>query len=416
MITMDEALRLKQQLLGLLDEDAENQQRILERLDAVRAERGIEAHAGLMLILTGQAFDEPAARVHWEGIVHHREGMSGRIGRDVGLRVAAFDYFVNVNRRTDSPRLIDLHISDPVQPGATTDPATGLLNDHSFRLALHAEVRRARRYGPGFVVARLDLDGLGEANQRFGSLVGDALVRECALIIKGRIRDIDIAARLTGGEFALILPESDRLSGTVVCERIRRGAERFFADREAGGRVVGLTLSGGLAKHPEDGNQAEELLQRAADALYLAKSRGKNNISVFYRERRHFRRHDGEGRGLHVSLLAEPPVPGALPPARSPESERIISDAAFTNISRGGILFSSNEPQPVGREVLLELTAPDASESLTVRARVVRLEEVAGAGGESRFEIGVAFRFDGQQEEQEYLDFFERWSRSEPQR
>ena len=78
MITIDEALRLKEQLLALLDEDPANQERILDRLDSIRSERGIEAHSALMLILTGQSFDEETARRQWEAIVHHREAMSAR--------------------------------------------------------------------------------------------------------------------------------------------------------------------------------------------------------------------------------------------------------------------------------------------------------------------------------------------------
>jgi len=407
LITIDEALRLKEQLLALLDEDAANQERILDRLDSIRSERGIEAHAALMLILTGQSFDEEAARRQWEAIVHHRDAMSGRVGRDVGLRVAAFDYFVNVNRRASTPRLIDLHISDPAPPGALEDPATGLANERALRVALQAEVRRARRYGPGFAVARLDVDGLGRANERFGALVGDALVRECAMLIRGRTRDLDTAARLTGGEFALVLPETDRLGGTVVCERIRREAERFFADREAGGRPVDLTLSGGLAKYPEDGTSPEELLQRAGDALYLAKSRGKNTIAVYYQERRNYIRFDAHGRGLVLHALADPQTAASVRDAAG-------AGAVPENVSRTGMLFSSERPWPIGQELLLDLRSPDGAEAQTVRARVVRVEESDGEGEAPHFEVGVAYHFDRESEEQEYLSFFDRWSRPEP--
>lgn len=399
MIGMEEALGLKERLLSLLDEDASNQERLVERLDGIRGESGVEAHSALMLILTGQGFEEAEARRHWEAIVHHRSAMSERVGRDIGLRVAAFDYFVNVNRRSTQPRVIDLHISDPIAPGSVSDPLTGLANDRMFRMSLQSEVRRARRYGPGFVVARLDLDGLQEANERYGSLLVDSLVRETAMVIRNKVRDIDLAARLGSGDFALILPETDRMGGYVVCERIRGAVERFFAQREAGGRPVDLTISGGIAKSPEDGAGPEDLMQRALEALYIAKSRGKNSVAVFFQERRHYLRFDAHGRGLQIRAIPDATVP-------DPETE-----AATTNISRGGMLFESVRPYEVGQELLLDLCEPDGTEAIRVRVRVVRVEDLYPGMEVTKYDIGVVFHFDWENEEQEFLAFFERWSR-----
>src|SRR5262245_53262818 len=132
MISIEEAHRLKEQLLGLLDEDASNQEALLEKLDRVRNESGIAAYSALLLILMGQGFEEEEARGHWESILRHRAAMGERIGRDVGLRVAAFDYFVNINRRVRQPRLIELSLSDPIEPAAVSDPLTGLPNQRMF--------------------------------------------------------------------------------------------------------------------------------------------------------------------------------------------------------------------------------------------------------------------------------------------
>jgi len=403
-ISLQEALRLKEQLLGLLEEDASNQEAILEKLDRVRSEEGIEAHSALLLILTGQGFEEEEARGHWESILHHRQAMGERIGRDVGLRVAAFDYFVNVNRKVRQPRLIDLNLSNPVEPGAVSDPLTGLANQRMFRMALQNEIRRSRRYGPGFVAARIDVDDLAEANQRFGAFVADTLLREAAVLIRNKVRDIDLAARISGGEFGLILPETDRMGGYVVCERIRRETESFYRQRQVGERCADLTFSAGIAKYPEDGSGPEDLWARSGETLYIAKSRGKNTVAVYYAERRYYMRFDAHSRGLQIRVIPDP-----SPPEETPA-------AAPRNISRGGLLFESSRPYELAQQVLLDLCEPDGTQAIRVRGRVVRLEEIETGGGPAGFEVGVAFHFDWEHEEQDFLSFFERWSLSTSRR
>ena len=399
MIGLAEALKLKEQLLGLLDEDTSNQEALLDRLDRVRAEKGVAAHSGLLLVLTGQGFEEDEARQHWEGILRHREAMSERIGRDVGLRVAAFDWFVNVNRRTRHPRLIDLSLSEPQEPGSVSDPLTGLPNDRLFRMTLQSEVRRARRYGPGFVVVRIGVDDYEALAERTGEWLAATLLREAGLIIRNKVRDIDLAARVAGGEFGLILPETDRMGGYVVCERIRREIESVFHQRQAAGRPADLTISAGVAKHPEDGGGAEELWERAGETLHVAWSRGRNTVAVYYAERRHFLRFDAHSRGLQIRATVDP------------AGEEDPSDASrASNISRGGLLFESSRGFDLGNRVLLDLCEPDGTEAIRVRGRVVRLEEIEPDAAGKRYEIGVVFRFDWEYEEQDFLSFFERWS------
>jgi diguanylate cyclase (GGDEF)-like protein len=402
LITLEDALRLKEQLLDLLEEDTSNQEVILNRPDGIRTESGVAAHSALLLILTGQSFEENEARAHWEAILRHREGMGQRIGRDVGLRVAAFDYFININRRVRQPRLIELNIADPIEPSSVSDPLTGLPNERMFRMTLQREVRRARRYGPGFAISLMDIDDIDEANRRFGTLVVDSLVRECAIVIGNNVRDTDMAARTSGGHFGLILPETDRMGGYMVCERIRREIESFFRDRKAADRTTDLTVSAGLAKYPDDGSGPEELIARARETLYVAKSRGKNNVAVYFAERRHFLRFDVHGRGLQIRAIPDP----------SPPEEE--SNTSPTNISRGGLLFETDRAHQLGEQVLLDLCEADGTQAIRVRARVVRIEELhpsAAAGGSARFEVGVVFHFDWEHEEQDFLSFFERWSR-----
>jgi diguanylate cyclase (GGDEF)-like protein len=391
LISRDEAARLKDQLLQLLAEDAHNTERLLARLDAIARETGIGAHAALLLILTQLAFDEEEARVHWEAILDHRHGLSLSLGRDAGLRMAVLDYFVNVNRRMARPTLIDVDMERDTT--GSTDALTGLSTDRAFRAAVQTELRRAKRYGHPVAIAAFDLDGFAAVNDRVGSIVGDRLLREAAIVLGNKIRDIDLAARPGEDELAILLPQTDRNGAFLVAERFRREIEAHFRNRDAGGDPAELTVSGGVVAYPGDALDAEALLARAAQALYQAKAAGKNTVVVHSAERRRFLRFDLRSRRCDIEVLAPPDA----------------GDARVRNLSRSGILFASPEPLDVGEEVEIRLESGEAAAArrvLTLRGRVVRLEECP-SGDRDRFEIGIAFDVDRGYAEGELLEFLE---------
>jgi diguanylate cyclase (GGDEF)-like protein len=391
-ITREEAAQLKEQLLQLLTEDTRNTERLLGRLDAISKESGIGAYAALILILTQLAFDEADARAHWDGIVAHRHALSLALGRDTGLRVAVLDYFMNVNRRLVSPTLIDVAMEEaPTRPDA--DPLTGLAGDRAFRVALQGELRRARRYGHAVGIAIFDLDRFGEINARVDRLVADRLLREAAMLLGNKIRDIDLAARPGEDELAVLLPQTDRNGAFLVADRFRREIETHFRKRDAGGKPADLTVSGGVAAYPEDGLDAEALIARAASALYQAKGSGRNAVLVHSPERRRFLRFDLETRRCEIEVL----TPGDA------------GEGRVRNLSRNGLLFASPEPIEVGEdvEIRLESGGRDGEQRvLRLRGRVVRLEEAPSGEGE-RFDVGVAFDLDAGAGERELLEFLE---------
>jgi len=391
-ITREEASQLKEQLLQLLAEDTRNTERLLARLDALTKESGIGAHAALILILTQLAFEESAAREHWEGILAHRHGLSLALGRDAGLRVAVLDYFMHVNRRLVSPTLIDVAMEE-TPPRIDDDPLTGLAGDRAFRVALQGELRRARRYGHAVAIAIFDLDRFGDVNVRVGRLVADRLLREAAMLLGNKIRDIDLAARPGEDELAVLLPQTDRNGAFLVAERFRREVETHFRRREAGGKPAEVTVSGGVAAYPEDGMDAEALVACAAQALYQAKGSGKNAVLVYSPERRRFLRFDLQTRRCEIEVLAP----------------RDAGAGSVRNLSRNGLLFASPEPIEVGEEIEIRLESGgrDAPQRvLTLRGRVVRLEETP-SGENDRFEVGVAFDLDAGKGEQDLLTFLE---------
>jgi diguanylate cyclase (GGDEF)-like protein len=397
LITLEEAARYKDELLGILQEDAHNEERILRRLDQIRTQSGIQVYAALLLILTSLPFEEGEARRHWEAILKHRRSLSQKLQRDLGLRVAVLDYFVNVNRQLTRPRLIDLALADRQEPSSPVDGQTGLWNARQFLSALQKETRRAKRYDLDLCALYVDIDDFREINERHGELVGDILLREVAILLKNKIRDIDMAARLAGDEFGLILPETERMGAFLVAERIRKEMERHFLRRDIDGRPIAMTVTIGMAQYPQDATLADRLLRRAEEAMHQAKARGGNTVGVYYRERRSYIRFEVRGRGVHVRVT--PAAEADVAPEGAGSSEP-------RNISRSGLLFETDRIYAIGDEVVIVCEDERDRARITLRGRVVRVEELEGGSG--RFEVGAAFLLEWEHQEGQITEFLRR--------
>jgi diguanylate cyclase (GGDEF)-like protein len=149
---------------------------------------------------------------------------------------------------------------------AITDPLTGLVNYRRLLDVLRAEIARSGRTGRGFAVVMVDMDGLKKINDEFGHLVGSRSLCRVAETLRQSCRTIDTPARFGGDEFAIVLPETDAAGGRRVLDRIHK---RLAADPD---RPL-LSVSGGVALHPEDGDNPTMLLRAADTALYEAKAR-----------------------------------------------------------------------------------------------------------------------------------------------
>jgi diguanylate cyclase (GGDEF)-like protein len=401
----DEVQRVRSELLEVLSEDALNAQRLVERLDALSHESGVGPYGALLLSLTRLPFEESEARRHWQEILKHRTELAQRLGRDVGVRLAVLDYFMNVNRRLVRPTLVDLHLDDGAVRREGEDPLTGLVSVGAFRSALQHEMRRARRYRQKVSVVLFDFDGFTRVNALVGPLVGDRLLREAAILLHNKVRDIDLASRPGEDEFALVLPATDRNGALLVADRFRREVEAHFARRPAAGQPLGLTVSAGVASYPDEAPTPEALLEKAARALYQAKAAGGNTVHVDEGERRRYLRFDLDPTRFEVEVLSPSGVPRA----------------AARNLSRTGLLFRSHERIEVGEEIELRLldTAEPGGEPVRVGGRVVRLEELAQgrADGEDseaaeaeldRWDVGVALDLDWGAEEGDFLALLER--------
>ncbi|PYQ55412.1 MAG: diguanylate cyclase, partial [Acidobacteria bacterium] len=194
---------IRQALLQLLEANAPDEETLLARFEERR--HGGPIYSSILYILTHLTFSETEAERHWRRIRQHRETMTGALGRDVGLRVALLDYFVNVNRELKNPKVIELSIFESTARSAVTDGLTGLYNHTFFLSALRRETQRSKRHGLKLSLAMLDLDDFKRLNDTRGHLEGDRVLIKSASVVAENLREIDIAARYGGEEFALIL-------------------------------------------------------------------------------------------------------------------------------------------------------------------------------------------------------------------
>jgi diguanylate cyclase (GGDEF)-like protein len=155
---------------------------------------------------------------------------------------------------------------------ADLDALTGLHNRRFFHETLGREVARAHRYGRRLALVVFDLDDFKAINDRIGHLAGDAVLAEVAERVRSVVRSADIACRVGGDEFGIILPEST----LGDAEQLSRRMQQAVASRPIGD-VGQLRLSAGAADlRPED--DGATFFKRADDALYQAKENGKADV------------------------------------------------------------------------------------------------------------------------------------------
>ena len=163
------------------------------------------------------------------------------------------------------------HYLDTCEEEAFTDHLTGLANRRRFERQLEREVTRTERYTRPFCLLYLDIDNFKQVNDTYGHEAGDEAIRRLALTLQAGTRGIDLAARIGGEEFAVILPETDFEGGLDVAERLRTSIKEMEIP------VVGrITASFGVAEFPLCATTGRELISVADAALYEAKRRGRD--------------------------------------------------------------------------------------------------------------------------------------------
>lgn len=161
---------------------------------------------------------------------------------------------------------------------ALTDPLTRIANRRALFLRFQEEVHRAERYGRTIAVGMIDVDHFKSFNDMEGHLCGDEALKKTAAALSSNLRKTDFVGRYGGEEFIVILPEASRPIALELFTRLKGIVEgTVFQGRS---KPAYLTVSIGIALFPKHGPGMQELIERADQALFLAKESGRNRIVV----------------------------------------------------------------------------------------------------------------------------------------
>ena len=175
--------------------------------------------------------------------------------------------------------LANLKLHETLRSQSIRDPLTGLFNRRYMEESLEREMRRAARSHHPVGIIMLDIDHFKGYNDRCGHDAGDALLKAVGTLLQRSVRAEDIACRYGGEEFTLILPEASMAEAAQRADYIREAVKHLTVahHRLLDARV---TLSAGVAFYPEHGPTGDVVLRAADAALYHAKARGRDRVTI----------------------------------------------------------------------------------------------------------------------------------------
>jgi diguanylate cyclase (GGDEF)-like protein len=164
---------------------------------------------------------------------------------------------------------------------AVRDGLTGLYNYRYLQESLQTEVNRSERHGYSLCLMMVDVDHFKQYNDYNGHLHGDEVLKIVGRILGERARRSDTVARYGGEEFCVILPETRLDLAAKVAEDVRHLVENYPFQNRDKQPLGSVTISLGIAEFPADGASARALLDRADQALYRAKTEGRNRVRLY---------------------------------------------------------------------------------------------------------------------------------------
>ncbi len=172
----------------------------------------------------------------------------------------------------------DQHASD-LETLAAVDWLTGLYNRRHFETLAQAELARSQRYMRPLTLLMLDIDHFKDVNDTYGHATGDRVLQALATVCLATKRDADVAARLGGEEFALLLPETTAGAAAQFAERLRQQIRDCAP--VVNGEKLPITVSIGIAGSSLTTSGVQPLLNNADQALYEAKRSGRNRVVMW---------------------------------------------------------------------------------------------------------------------------------------
>jgi len=182
-------------------------------------------------------------------------------------------YYAAIERDLTEHKKLQSHLESM----ATIDSLTGLANRQAFMQRAKNEFNRARRYARPLTVVMIDIDHFKSINDQHGHAAGDEVLRQAADICQSSLRGSDFMGRVGGEEFVLLLPDTPHTNAYHVAERMRLHLYETPILLE-NGTSLNITASFGVAPLNDADNDFNAVLERADEAMYLAKHGGRNLV------------------------------------------------------------------------------------------------------------------------------------------
>ncbi len=360
--------KLMKRLISLLEVERNFNYFTLE-IDGILASRTKKNfYSKLLELYINLNFDEAEAKHHWKNIINNIDFMEHQLNREIGLRVAIVDYFINHTEMMKEPIVVEMRIFRENEKLALVDSLTGLFNKRFYDISVRKEYKKALRFNQIFSLVLLDLDDFKKVNDTKGHLFGDEVLANFGKFLSNSSREEDIICRYGGEEFIIILPETTGDGALMYAERIRKllKKDNFFKKHK-------ITFSGGISTFPYNGKELKTLFKSVDKSLYAAKYAGKDCVIKSIGNKRKFKRFNKSWKIQYQCLRDS---------FGTPQIEEVISQ----DISIGGLRFESKQDLQIDSLILLKLDIPDNDE-LVLSGKVMWVKRI----NEELFSYGVKF-------------------------
>jgi len=234
----------------------------------------VQKHVAPVLMLTGCGNEETAVKALEKGAIGYLPKNKLTADKLIDAVDAAMKKWKNLELSRET--------QEKLEKLANVDPLTGLLNRRAILNKLEESIKHSRRYETNLSVIMLDIDHFKEINDSWGHFVGDHVLKRIALFLQRKIRDTDVAGRLGGDEFLIVLPKAIMSPALTAAERIRENLANTKM-RNLIGDVFSITVSQGVASY-KPGDSVSSLVSRADAAMYRAKQNGRNRVEKCERQ------------------------------------------------------------------------------------------------------------------------------------